>query len=141
MKAKMFVLAWAGVAGILLTAAPGCSKRAESNDVVLHDSVYIAQGDRIVAMTFDTLRKSLQGAIAQGNFEGAIAFCREQANPVTATYADSFKIRRTALRVRNPDNRPDSLELAVLDRKSTRLNSSHVKISYAVFCLKKKKKY
>src|SRR5690349_14026445 len=27
------------------------------------------------------------------------------------------------------------------DRKSTRLNSSHVEISYAVFCLKKKKKY
>src|SRR5690606_40182206 len=27
---------------------------------------------------------------------------------------------------------------AMLDRKSTRLNSSHVKISYAVFCLKKK---
>src|SRR5690554_7383405 len=27
-----------------------------------------------------------------------------------------------------------------LDRKSTRLNSSHVRISYAVFCLKKKKK-
>src|SRR5690606_40260464 len=27
----------------------------------------------------------------------------------------------------------------VQDRKSTRLNSSHVKISYAVFCLKKKK--
>src|SRR5690554_8006793 len=29
---------------------------------------------------------------------------------------------------------------AGLDRKSTRLNSSHVRISYAVFCLKKKKK-
>src|SRR5436309_8601282 len=29
---------------------------------------------------------------------------------------------------------------AIGDRKSTRLNSSHVKISYAVFCLKKKKK-
>src|SRR5690606_39750308 len=29
---------------------------------------------------------------------------------------------------------------ATTDRKSTRLNSSHVKISYAVFCLKKKKK-
>src|SRR5438874_9385049 len=27
----------------------------------------------------------------------------------------------------------------LLDRKSTRLNSSHVEISYAVFCLKKKK--
>src|SRR5690349_22452313 len=28
----------------------------------------------------------------------------------------------------------------IRDRKSTRLNSSHVEISYAVFCLKKKKK-
>src|SRR3712207_7850631 len=28
-----------------------------------------------------------------------------------------------------------------LDRKSTRLNSSHANISYAVFCLKKKKKH
>src|SRR5690606_41957465 len=37
---------------------------------------------------------------------------------------------------------PMCCHLAVprLDRKSTRLNSSHVKISYAVFCLKKKKK-
>src|SRR5690606_39883772 len=32
-----------------------------------------------------------------------------------------------------------SLTLRRQDRKSTRLNSSHVKISYAVFCLKKKK--
>src|SRR5699024_11735663 len=31
-------------------------------------------------------------------------------------------------------------EAAPLDRKSTRLNSSHVSISYAVFCLKKKNK-
>src|SRR3712207_8954702 len=32
-------------------------------------------------------------------------------------------------------------EERVLDRKSTRLNSSHANISYAVFCLKKKKNY
>src|SRR6266511_444302 len=31
------------------------------------------------------------------------------------------------------------LRPSMLDRKSTRLTSSHVKISYAVFCLKKKK--
>src|SRR3712207_7778850 len=30
-------------------------------------------------------------------------------------------------------------QLGVVDRKSTRLNSSHANISYAVFCLKKKK--
>src|SRR3712207_2996567 len=33
---------------------------------------------------------------------------------------------------------PDQAELARQDRKSTRLNSSHANISYAVFCLKKK---
>src|SRR5262245_63844222 len=33
-----------------------------------------------------------------------------------------------------------SLSRQSLDRKSTRLNSSHLGISYAVFCLKKKKK-
>src|SRR5690625_5790147 len=32
-----------------------------------------------------------------------------------------------------------SMEVGIRDRKSTRLNSSHVAISYAVFCLKKKK--
>src|SRR5690349_22534251 len=46
-----------------------------------------------------------------------------------------------------PDNSKDISSLvgdteyhALRDRKSTRLNSSHVEISYAVFCLKKKKK-
>src|SRR6266446_10215834 len=43
------------------------------------------------------------------------------------------------------DAPPGATELLVLlktvrDRKSTRLNSSHLVISYAVFCLKKKKK-
>src|SRR5436305_2988840 len=37
-------------------------------------------------------------------------------------------------------DRPDEDVRSVLqDRKSTRLNSSHVRISYAVFCLKKKR--
>src|SRR5438874_13398879 len=34
----------------------------------------------------------------------------------------------------------DAGKRELADRKSTRLNSSHVEISYAVFCLKKKKK-
>src|SRR5438874_10602794 len=34
----------------------------------------------------------------------------------------------------------EALDRHARDRKSTRLNSSHVEISYAVFCLKKKKK-
>src|SRR3712207_7834540 len=37
------------------------------------------------------------------------------------------------------DERAQAQALRVQDRKSTRLNSSHANISYAVFCLKKKK--
>src|SRR2546430_13337192 len=39
------------------------------------------------------------------------------------------------------DDWPDVLARIQQDRKSTRLNSSHSQISYAVFCLKKKKEY
>src|SRR3712207_8166623 len=35
----------------------------------------------------------------------------------------------------------DDMKGRIIDRKSTRLNSSHANISYAVFCLKKKIKY
>src|SRR5690349_23278247 len=41
---------------------------------------------------------------------------------------------------RPPGDDADPGCAAERDRKSTRLNSSHVEISYAVFCLKKKKK-
>src|SRR2546426_10957367 len=48
-----------------------------------------------------------------------------------ASRAQPARASRTRLRV---------VALPVRDRKSTRLNSSHLVISYAVFCLKKKKK-
>src|SRR5438034_8851008 len=54
----------------------------------------------------------------------------------------AFDIRE-ALEMNNTDFRvvEGSAEIGVIqDRKSTRLNSSHTVISYAVFCLKKKKK-
>src|SRR5205807_6491435 len=46
----------------------------------------------------------------------------------------------TTLDIINMDEDEISLK-DILDRKSTRLNSSHLVISYAVFCLKKKTKY
>src|SRR3712207_8836964 len=48
---------------------------------------------------------------------------------------------RTKLREGRDDDlaAASRLDLGVGDRKSTRLNSSHANISYAVFCLKKKK--
>src|SRR5438874_10010324 len=38
------------------------------------------------------------------------------------------------------EHRGEQAAWMLVDRKSTRLNSSHVEISYAVFCLKKKKR-
>src|SRR5690554_7760144 len=51
------------------------------------------------------------------------------------------KIQRTEKCVREELDMLKWFELFMMirDRKSTRLNSSHVRISYAVFCLKKKK--
>src|SRR2546429_2892033 len=42
---------------------------------------------------------------------------------------------------RHEEERPNDKEWDYTDRKSTRLNSSHGYISYAVFCLKKKKRH
>src|SRR5256885_3699118 len=44
-------------------------------------------------------------------------------------------------RARAEEAEVDHREAAVADRKSTRLNSRHLVISYAVFCLKKKNKH
>src|SRR3712207_7917782 len=46
----------------------------------------------------------------------------------------------TGARRAPPRGQPRARQARLLDRKSTRLNSSHANISYAVFCLKKKKK-
>src|SRR3989442_9986028 len=47
--------------------------------------------------------------------------------------------RETLKRIEAPEEYLGSADAFRRDRKSTRLNSSHVRISYAVFCLKKKK--
>src|SRR5690554_1982746 len=52
---------------------------------------------------------------------------------------DTFRLKAYALSSKKLSSELESL-IKSIDRKSTRLNSSHVRISYAVFCLKKKKK-
>src|SRR5690554_2817788 len=54
-------------------------------------------------------------------------------------YSQFSEVRSVKLRVGALPLHPIG-QLGYRDRKSTRLNSSHVRISYAVFCLKKKKK-
>src|SRR5690349_22714586 len=75
-------------------------------------------------------------AYARG-LDDFLGFCQKVSiSPATATRADLARY------VGDLRSRPRSSTQhgPQEDRKSTRLNSSHVEISYAVFCLKKKKK-
>src|SRR5438067_6599817 len=66
------------------------------------------------------------------------AICSRLAFSVATAVADDVALRcRLVLQL---DREVVESGLLIVDRKSTRLNSSHVSISYAVFCLKKKKK-
>src|SRR5699024_12054465 len=56
--------------------------------------------------------------------------------PYTTLFRSAFRVFKKLLGEKY-DSPADRIYV-ILDRKSTRLNSSHVSISYAVFCLKKK---
>src|SRR5439155_24059545 len=77
----------------------------------------------------------------QGNTTGAHKrdAAMGQANRSQANWSGdhSGAVLLSQIAVTNPTS---TASPEALDRKSTRLNSSHVAISYAVFCLKKKKK-
>src|SRR2546430_12583284 len=62
------------------------------------------------------------------------------ADPARALRVQGAKTRVPDLPHPGPVRIPEKNESLNPDRKSTRLNSSHSQISYAVFCLKKKKK-
>src|SRR5436309_5620241 len=70
-----------------------------------------------------TFSGASSGALASEDYAGNIG------NQILQRFKCTFDYERRVL------------YLEPSDRKSTRLNSSHVKISYAVFCLKKKKQY
>src|SRR5690554_7749579 len=60
-----------------------------------------------------------------------------EVNILACQLAKKMGVKKSVAEVENMDY----IDLAEnIDRKSTRLNSSHVRISYAVFCLKKKKR-
>src|SRR3989442_2666506 len=78
----------------------------------------IRRPPRSTLFPYTTLFRSLRVECVGNNVDLLNRFCRRHVN-------------RVARQPRVNDARTD--------RKSTRLNSSHVRISYAVFCLKKKK--
>src|SRR2546430_12449762 len=59
--------------------------------------------------------------------------------PYTTLFRSKRQAEQDADRNEDDGRKPDAHRQRPRDRKSTRLNSSHSQISYAVFCLKKKK--
>src|SRR3712207_8914246 len=97
----------------------------------------IRRPPRSTLFPYTTLFRSAAGALCGlGDFNFLSAL-----RPVSAAEAD---LDPKVVRLR-PEIEPmvrlleETPRERVLDRKSTRLNSSHANISYAVFCLKKKK--
>src|SRR2546427_11905455 len=64
-----------------------------------------------------------------GDAQAVLGFTQELRDKIILSFSAAGRVSEYQLRYR-----------VGLDRKSTRLNSSHSQISYAVFCLKKKKK-
>src|SRR3712207_6911979 len=88
----------------------------------------IRRPPRSTLFPYTTLFRSAVGSVAEvvdGRYTG------RPGGPFTYRDGKASAIRELAGR--------EGIDLAASDRKSTRLNSSHANISYAVFCLKKKK--
>src|SRR5690606_20918994 len=84
-----------------------------------------------LSATYSNVKREDPPISGNAGFEGDLLGAAYSGNPTWPTDPD-FDVGTQ----RSPAN---MLAYFERDRKSTRLNSSHVKISYAVFCLKKKK--
>src|SRR2546426_7970540 len=82
----------------------------------------IRRPPRSTLFPYTTLFRSFVGLSGESGSSGACSTCLGQLNLMA-----------------NPPTFQPAPQPQVTDRKSTRLNSSHLVISYAVFCLKKKK--
>src|SRR3712207_8858811 len=93
----------------------------------------IRRPPRSTLFPYTTLFRSRAGA-----FRGVDVPVLQRAAPEAHAARSAGDARRRPRHAR-PVDEPAPVLLPVPDRKSTRLNSSHANISYAVFCLKKKK--
>src|SRR5262245_62980639 len=96
---------------------------------------------RSTLFPYTTLFRSRNGGkIAVSGAFGCVekhTWTRTRSEPVGGTFGKPVLLKSSVGTW--PGAKDSLLSLSVEDRKSTRLNSSHLGISYAVFCLKKKK--
>src|SRR5690349_23765149 len=84
-------------------------------------------------------RRSSDLALSQNNGQLAISWKTARGNRLMLTWEERGSLHPVPTK-RGSGFGMQLIDKGIRDRKSTRLNSSHVEISYAVFCLKKKKR-
>src|SRR5439155_2651342 len=116
---------------------PGLGPRtARSRRLEAHDIAQPHQGEQVSQLSACVAEPELSPVSASGELQSSQGIDRHGVRVDQRTQvADDETL--VALIQQRPEARAQHRD--VLDRKSTRLNSSHVAISYAVFCLKKKK--
>src|SRR5690606_41142823 len=101
---------------------------------VLPSSPMLRSGSRSTVFPYTTLFRSLESAL-RALYESERAL---RARGVAGRGETGVARERYALILEGEERWNRFAAMLAEDRKSTRLNSSHVKNSYAVFCLKKK---
>src|SRR5262245_64609868 len=90
---------------------------------------------QISTLSLHALFRSMDEGMVVMDGEGGIRVCNRRASEFLGLPAT---LTEKPFHIRDILAFQDSTRQAETDRKSTRLNSSHLGISYAVFCLKKK---
>src|SRR5206468_11313861 len=137
---------------LVLTQGP----QGSQGPIALHSGQVITRSTRVLRRTYrisgvvirgDNITVDFAGATLQGTpADTAIRIDGGKNVRIIQARARGYKVGILARGTRNLTLEDNDLSynwkprLFSLDRKSTRLNSSHDQISYAVFCLKKKKK-
>src|SRR5690606_40821160 len=96
----------------------------------------------LVLLSFPTRRSSDLDRLVKRFLSNQVMYDNLLLLPLPVQPSVGLLVKLQAVRQAKPDDdiaaRLQVQAMPGADRKSTRLNSSHVKISYAVFCLKKK---
>src|SRR5699024_3538817 len=122
-------------------------KKAFTNNDINTESASQTSSKADAIEAFELQRHDFRDRQFRDKVEGVFDDIRHECFPkkVKAVFEDTSDqyVDQLTLKMISPQGLTVSVELreSELDRKSTRLNSSHVSISYAVFCLKKKKHY
>lgn len=89
-----------------------CSKAPQEQATEKPDTTYLTTGNRIAKISFEAISGELQKALAQGGIEHALAYCNENAMPITDSLARAHQvsIKRISNKNRNPRNKADKME-------------------------------